>query len=479
MIKRIQHFIAAVLFLFCSTSVAQNKSVLPIPVGYDSYRMWDKWPQQRIGARAYMRSTYDRSGGNESADASHFLFMKNEDHNVTLDVIGKGILYFIRTNHWHGSPWHYVVDGKDNIVEETGTSDPVNAKRIFTAPEFIPSKAFPQPLNWTWGTTRGADLVWTPIPFEKSLRLAYSRTRYGTGYYIWHQYANEENLSAPIKSWDINNVPDQDVIDLLGKAGTDIAPKNIKKKSGKLKLNKENILVADIRAASSQVRALKFTIPVDKILDVEKIKLKITWDGREHASVYTPLPLFFGTGTFFNRENKEFLVKAFPVNVRFDSQNNKVELGFYYPMPFFKAAKFELAGITPGDVEMQYEIRYEPLKTPVNQSSYFHATYKDMPNPEPGKDLVLLDTKGIEGEENWAGNFVGTSFIFSHSGFLGTLEGDPRFFFDDSETPQAYGTGTEEWGGGGDYWGGQNMTLPFAGHPVGCRRKRMRKMKKI
>jgi len=52
---------------------------------------------------------------------------------------------------------------------------------------------------------------------------------------------------------------------------------------------------------------------------------------------------------------------------------------------------------------------------------------------------------------------------------LGTLEGDPRFFFDDSLTPQAQGTGTEEWGGGGDYWGGLNMSLPFAGHPVGAR----------
>src|SRR5439155_18128893 len=52
---------------------------------------------------------------------------------------------------------------------------------------------------------------------------------------------------------------------------------------------------------------------------------------------------------------------------------------------------------------------------------------------------------------------------------LGTLEGDPRFYFDDSEGPQAYGTGTEEWGGGGDYWGGLNMTLPFAGHPCGAR----------
>ncbi len=73
-----------------------------------------------------------------------------------------------------------------------------------------------------------------------------------------------------------------------------------------------------------------------------------------------------------------------------------------------------------------------------------------------------------EGGGDWSGHFVGTSFIFSDTANLGTLEGDPRFFFDDSQTPQAQGTGTEEWGGGGDYWGGQTMTLPFAGHPAGA-----------
>lgn len=462
----------AVMALSAQDSKQAPAGDLPkIPIALDAYRMWDQWPTQRIGARAYMRSTYDRTGGNEGADASHFLFMKGEDYNVSLDVLGKGVLYFIRTNHWHGSPWHYVVDGKDNIVKETGTSDPVNAKKVFTDPQFIPSATFPQPLNWTWGTTKGADLVWTPIPFEKSVRLAYSRTRYGTGYYIWHQFANEAQLSQPIKSWNIDKTPDQDVIDLLGKSGTDIAPKNIKKKSGKLKLNKESLVVADIKAASSQIRALKFTLPLDKATDLEKMTLKITWDGSEHASVEAPLSLFFGTGTFYNREKKEFLVKGFPINVRFDYPGNKVELACYYPMPFQRSAKIELLGVKTDNTELNYEVRFEPNKTPAKYSSYFHATYKDMPNPELGKDMVLLDTRGVEGQQNWSGNFVGTSFIFSHSGSLGTLEGDPRFFFDDSETPQAYGTGTEEWGGGGDYWGGLNMTLPFAGHPVGCRKK--------
>ena len=78
-----------------------------IPVGLDAYRQWDKWPIQRIGARAYMRSTYDRRGRNEGADASHFLYQQADDFNVTLDVEGHGgFLYFARYNHWHGSPWH-------------------------------------------------------------------------------------------------------------------------------------------------------------------------------------------------------------------------------------------------------------------------------------------------------------------------------------------------------------------------------------
>jgi hypothetical protein len=58
-----------------------------------------------------MRSTYDRRGGNEGADASHFLYQLAENKNVTLDIEGPGILYFARYNHWHGSPWHYEVDG--------------------------------------------------------------------------------------------------------------------------------------------------------------------------------------------------------------------------------------------------------------------------------------------------------------------------------------------------------------------------------
>src|SRR5947208_1674601 len=114
----------ALLFLVSASLLWAAQEPPTIPVGLDAYRQWERWPCQRLGVRAYMRSTYDRRGGNEGADASHFLYQMADDFNVSLDVSGPGILYFVRCNHWHGSRWHYEVDGADHIVQETSTADP-------------------------------------------------------------------------------------------------------------------------------------------------------------------------------------------------------------------------------------------------------------------------------------------------------------------------------------------------------------------
>jgi hypothetical protein len=461
--------IAAVtaLSLYADEPLLNTDNDLPvIPIGFDAYKMWDKWPQQRIGMRAYMRSTYDRDGGNRTADASHYLFGNPGEQNVSLDVKGKGVLYFFRANHWHGSPWHFISDGMDNVVRESATH-PVDAQKKFTKTEFIPAEPFPEPLAWTWSTTKGADLIWHPMTFKESFQIAYEHTFYGTGYFIYHLFSNDKNLSQPLKTWDLNQLPDPEVITLLNQSGTDIAPKDIAKIEKTVTLDRETVTLAEINTAGV-VRAVKITLPLDDALDLERIRLRATWDGMQHPSIDAPLCLFYGAGTFYNRDNREYLVKGLPLNIRFNFAAKTVELGCYYPMPFFKSAKLELTGIVPGTTELRCEIRHEPLTMPAAHTSYFHATYTDIPEPEPGLDMTFLDTKGTEGHSEWSGNFVGMSFIFSHTGTLDTLEGDPRFFFDDSRSPQAYGTGTEEWGGGGDYWGGRNMTLPLAGHPCGA-----------
>ena len=456
---------SCVALLLVGAAARSAENPRPIPVGIDAYRFWDRWPDQRIGMRSYMRSTYDRRGGNEGADASHFLYQVSDGFNVTLDLEGSGLLLFSRYNHWHGSPWHYVVDGKDQIVQETTTKDPLHP-----APDsiFLPRGPFPSPLNSTWATTNGSDLVWTPIPFESSLQMAYTRTHYGTGYYIYDRFVPGTLLSQPLHSWNASATPARDVLDLISRSGADIAPKDgCKSISGATDLPAHGaVAVAQLRGEAS-VRALEFSIPRDQALIFEDVHLRVTWDGRKNPSIDAPIALFYGAGTLYNRDKREYLVKSFPVNIRFTT--DRVFMDCYFPMPFFKSARIDLIGGNHAIAGIEWSIRYMALSEPANQLSYFHATYRDFPHPTPGEDLLLLDTRAVEGATNWSGQLVGTSFIFSHDANLRTLEGDPRFFFDDSLTPQAQGTGTEEWAGGGDYWGGLNMTLPFVGHPVGAR----------
>ncbi|MDB6126684.1 MAG: hypothetical protein JWM35_580 [Verrucomicrobia bacterium] len=449
-----------------------------IPVGLDAYRRWEQWPVQRIGVRAYMRSTYDRKGGNERADASHYLYQLSESENVTLDVAGTGVLYFARYNHWHGSPWIYEVDGQAHVISETSTADPTKPAENS---EFLPHGLFPPPLAWTWSKTRGADLTWVPVAFEHSFQMMYGRTFYGTGYYIYHLIDPAAPLSQSVRAWDGQHPPAQDVLDLVARSGSDLVPAaesaegralGVQAKSGTMDLpadGKASPMVEVSEDLPQQVRALEFSVARGDAIAFGRARLRVTWDEEALPSIDAPVALFFGAGTLYNRDDREYLVKAFPVNIRFDAE--RAHLACYFPMPFARRARFEIVNVSGAPLrDVRWSVRIAPLRRPMAEVGYFHATYRDHPNPVAGEDLVLLDTRQTEGGGDWSGSFVGTSFIFTHRNVLSTLEGDPRFFFDDSQTPQAYGTGTEEWGGGGDYWGGRNMTLPFAGHPCGARK---------
>lgn len=443
-----------------------------IPIGMEAYRRWDRLPVLRVGARTVMRSTFDRSGGNESADASHFLRENADGTFVPLDLEGPGVLAFVRTNHWHGSPWHYVVDGNEHLVRESTTADPDHPMPGAT---FLPMDVFPRPLAETWDTTRGADLSWVPVPFQHAFELRYGRTHYGTGYYIVHRFAEgADHTVPPIRSWDGATPPDPDVLALIARAGQDIAPGGLGVEG------LEGTLAAPAGAAAplltltgpAVVRVLELDAPVEAIPALEAARLRIRWDGRAERSVDAPVPLFFGAGTLFNRDAKPFLVKAFLTHIRFDpatqTSGARVNLAAYFPMPFYSSAEIELLAGRVALPKVSWRLRTVPLTDAQDSVGYFHATYADHGTPTPGQDLVVLDTAKAEGSPTWCGTFAGMSFTFTDAARLGTLEGDPRFFFDDSASPQAQGTGTEEWGGGGDYWGGQTMSLPFAGHPTGA-----------
>ena len=127
----------------------------------------------------------------------------------------------------------------------------------------------------------------------------------------------------------------------------------------------------------------------------------------------------------------------------------QVELAMFFPMPFVSSVSVYLVvdgthGDGTGAASVSCSIgvsALDPAWAPM--AAYFHGTYKDTPVPVAGEDVLMMDTKGLEGEPNWSGHLIGTVVTFSHEGHLSTLEGDPRFFFDNSRTPQVQGTGAQ------------------------------------
>lgn len=474
-----------------------DADVPTLPVGIDAYARWETdWPSLRLGTRTYMRSTYERGGDNY--DSSHFLRKRVSsrpgeapgDRYVGLDVAGSGVLTFVRANHWHGSPWHWIVDGEDVVIGESSTATP---DKPVTPSVWLPESAFAAPFAVTWTTTKGADLSWVPIPFSSSLSIEYERTHYGTGYWIYSVYPERAtNLSRQPCTWDVTATSPvtADLRSRFSMAAEEVA-KELAASTAKGVVVERGVVHANAgavarvhrvdappgRTSPTTLRALSFEVDASDAEAFGKATLRMTWDDRARPSVDAPVQLFFGTGSLFNRDDREWLVRAFPVSVHFlpkapSPAKARVRFTTILPMPFMRSASVDLAFATPLQGNIDWEIAssantHSAFKP--NWIGYLHATYHDFPSPIPGKDNVLLDTTVDEGGGDVCGSFIGTSFTFSDRADLATLEGDPRFFFDDSGTPQGQGTGTEEWGGGGDYWeGGQTMTLPFAGHPVGA-----------
>ncbi len=441
-----------------------------IPIGTDAYALWDRLPYQKLNVRAYMKATYDRTGFNRGANGGFYLYQESDTFNTVVDERGSGCLYFVRSNHFHGSPWHYEIDGEDFLLKESGTDDPVDAPQKHPDPHFIPEDLFPAPMNQTWNRSAGGDLMQTPLPFTSSFRFALSRTFYGTGYCILHKYPKGfANTSRPLKAWD-RKPPDDQALALLSKAGGDIAPVEcIIGKEGMLSLqNGETSRFARLQEGPCMIRGISFSIPEANAYDFGKARLRVTWDDSAYASIDTPVSMFFGVGHIFNKENLEYLHKGLMSNIRYGE--GRVYLNCYWPMPFFESARFELVNASGKPIpDIHYTIRFLPYDDPRNHVAYFHATYTDIPEPVEGEYNIMLDTKKVEGGGDWCGTFVGLTYVVTHSGrLMPTVEGDQHFFFDDSNTPQAQGTGTEEFAGGGDHWRwGTRSTLPLYGHPVG------------
>lgn len=217
----------------------------------------------------------------------------------------------------------------------------------------------------------------------------------------------------------------------------------------------QKVVLADI-AGPGVVQHLWFTV----LTDVHRwIPLRIYYDDAPEPSIEVPLGDFFANGI-----DGLALVNSMPIAV-----NPKGGMNSYWPMPFRRRFRLEIANDGPKPIdEVFYQITYS-LQDVADDAAYLHASWRRSMTTREHPEHTILD--GAAGP----GHYVGTYLVWNQLSTMWWGEGEVKFFIDGDppDAPTICGTGTEDYFGGA--WGfvmdhtkdqrPTTYTTPFLGYP--------------
>lgn len=177
------------------------------------------------------------------------------------------------------------------------------------------------------------------------------------------------------------------------------------------------------------------------VLNREKLNrlwLKIHWDGHHNADVEAPFGAFFGMGNLGCDHKTQSLM--------FGLDDGGV-LYNYFPMPFWQSARITVENQGVDEVAMELRLRLSGDLPDSGEAGYFRTEYRNfyVPREDPF-EAVLLSVGGsgkvVAVQENMVGN----------EGDAWFEEGDHRFYIDGLKVPSLIGTGTEDFYNGAGYF---------------------------
>jgi Protein of unknown function (DUF2961) len=433
-----------------ATGVTQNTGTTsptaqtpPLYLGLDAYRNLDRLSYLELGDRVEGASTADTGGSN--ADNTHIARVLPDGERVLFDQVGPGIMTFMRMQENYGSPWNLSLDG--HLTTSVNTTDLGQMH-----PSSSPASALPYPLSLNPGESQGSSIVAIPIPFQQSMRWT-SQHANGNFYALYRKLPYGTDLAT----WN-GTEPVNDVVNLLRCSASDITAQSmspLSQQQGNLALAASVASPVVTLSGPAQIRALDFQVSPQEMVSFGNARLLIYWDGDNQPAVNAPIKFLAGDGAGIYFPHNRQLVQGFMASMTSD-KTGAMNIHLAWPMPFSSRARIAIQADAPL-TGIHWSVSYEPFRDPPQWWGTFHATYSSVTQPRPGQDMTFLDVTG-------SGKLVGTVINFTTPG--STLEGNPYFYLDDSQTPQIAGTGTEEWGLGGNYWnGGQQVSLPLGGLP--------------
>ncbi len=403
-----------------------------LPYGLALMARFDLLPTLR-DTKCVMDSSYEHSGGN--GDADHYL-RKEGNKAILSDIRGPGCIY----RFWSANAAGHLkifFDGEAAPTIDCPMQDLFLGKVApFAAPVV--------------GHKSGGWFSFFPMPFQKSCRIEVTdpgALYYHVQYQLYPDGTPIQTFTRELSAEDKTNL-DKIIAQWnhLGNDPKDVLP-TVKKMHGTFALKPGEVKAFSNIGGAGEIEAIHLKVMPASRLSLRQTALRVYWDNAKKPGIEAPVGDFFGIAFGDQR------YKSLPAAM------TDTDYVCYWPMPFGKHARFELANLgTQPLAQVVWSIDYNKLKTALPDVGYFHAQWHRQ-TTVTGEHFHILQTTG-------RGLYVGEHTDMQGSHGIGFLEGDEKFTTDDDTFPSIHGTGTEDFYTGGWYFDEGPFSLAYHGCTV-------------
>ena len=411
-----------------SSSAAGADSEQPLSPGIEQLVRLDRLAEFHRSTQVASVSSYDRTGGNDDGFGGKYSFVRKEgDALVLADLQGPGVIYRIWTPTPTDDWMEFYFDG------EAKPRIRVRFRELFLGGH----PAFPRPLV---GYGAGGFYSYRPLPYQRSCKVLIRAARVQFYQINYARYAK----NAQVKSFTTE--PSQRIRDNLEKAkalfaasGSDISEHVAPAQSTAERLRKRIELAPGQTATAFRIdrpgRIVGMRISPASVLvgKARDIVLKAHWDEDPQPAIHVPAGDFFGYAW------------GKPAMTSLLIGTNRQTNYCYWPMPFERCARIELArvGAQGPAVSIEAEVLFVPIPRRANEGKFYALWRRENPTTK-GKPFTFVETEG-------RGHVVG---CIQQS--QGMESGRTHFFEGDDQTTidgqlVIHGTGSEDFYNGGWY----------------------------
>ncbi|MGA8329300.1 MAG: glycoside hydrolase family 172 protein [Mycobacterium sp.] len=427
--------------------------------GWDSYRRLDRLPYLSAGTQTLQVSSFERNGGDFDVSTGN-----NNGSGGCLSSGGAGCV--IAEDRGAGevdSIW-FTRDG-GNVTRMGTINIDLDGQTVIDAPlQSLVNGALGAPFVWPLVANAAQSpagvYIKVPMSYRHSMRISVA-----TNLQYYHVDYRQFRTADGVPTFSLAD-PALDVIATLRAVGT-VDPKPAAPTATHDNRVVEVPANAGVTIAeatgSGTISELRLHLPKPTDQLLAGLRLQIEFDDR--TMVDSPLGEFFGAGLGINNV-RSLMFATIP------QPDGALSLSGWWPMPFARTAHITLVnttaepmrGIDTG-VVITPGLQWAPALAS-GRAGYFTAR-SHAGTTVLGQDWLFADEPGH-------GKFVGVSHSIRGSRIKTAfsddapyfLEGAERVYTDGSQSPQWYGTGTEDFYEGGWYFNnGTHYSDPLTGQP--------------